>query len=42
MGDIFVRGTENADMIQFGATATPNLAMLNVNSTPFNLSAPVN
>jgi hypothetical protein len=35
MGDLYVRGTENADTIQFSATVNPNLATTRVNSSIF-------
>ncbi|MBW8884336.1 MAG: hypothetical protein JF612_06060, partial [Planctomycetia bacterium] len=38
MGDLFVRGTESADTIQFGATFTPNTATINVNTSSYTLT----
>src|SRR5439155_1444568 len=38
MGDLFVRGTENADTIQFGATFSPTTASINVNTSSYTLA----
>ena len=39
MGDLFIRGTEGADVIQFQRTSTPNIYRTRVNSQFFNLGA---
>jgi Ca2+-binding RTX toxin-like protein len=38
MGDLFVRGTTGDDIIQFGATITPNVASTRVNAGIYNLA----
>src|SRR5262249_41752132 len=38
MGDLYIRGTENADIIQFGVTLTPNVSSTRVNNTVQNLA----
>jgi Ca2+-binding RTX toxin-like protein len=38
MGDLFVRGTENNDTIQFGATFTLNTANINLNTSSYTLA----
>ncbi len=38
MGDLFVRGTESADTVQFGATFNPLQATLNLNTSSFTLA----
>jgi Ca2+-binding RTX toxin-like protein len=39
MGDLYVRTTENADVVQFSRTITPNLLRTRINSQFFNLLA---
>ena len=38
MGDLFVRGTDTADTIQFGATGSQTVASLNINVNSYNLA----
>jgi fibronectin-binding autotransporter adhesin len=42
MGDIFARGTETADTVQFGSTFNANIASLNLNTTSVNLAIGAN
>src|SRR5262249_33037740 len=37
MGDLYIRGTQNADLIQFGATGLPNVSSTRINNTVQNL-----
>jgi hypothetical protein len=37
-GDLYIRGTQNTDVTQFGVTLTPNVSSTRVNTTVQNLA----